>query len=274
MAISTRVIRFVQNELKTLGLAAGNADGNLGPNTEKALRSALTKRANALPEGWGGWPRTRLLTAYVQLRCKEEGVNAGKIDGLWGSQTDFAVNVIRERLQNDLRAPNFRDSEELDPGRSHQWPGQTQKEVEAFFGAVGTHQTLLQLPYRHRLAWDKTVQLSRYSCHEKVHDSLSRILTRVLEHYGPERIIELRLDLFGGCFNKRMKKGGTTWSMHAWGVAVDYDPENNQFKWGWEKASFARPEYDEWWKIWEGEGWTGLGRVRNFDWMHIQAPHF
>ena len=75
---------------------------------------------------------------------------------------------------------------------------------------------MLDLPYTHRLAWDKNVLINRYSCHEKVHDSLNRILTRVHEHYGEERIIELRLDLFGGCFNKR-KKGGSTWSMHAWG---------------------------------------------------------
>ena len=166
-----------------------------------------------------------------------------------------------------------KDNEELDPHRPHPWPRQTQEEVRAFFGNVGTHQTMLDLPYTHRLAWDKNVLINRYSCHEKVHDSLNRILTRVHEHYGEERIIELRLDLFGGCFNKRKKKGGSTWSMHAWGVAVDYDPENNQFRWGWDRASFARPEYDAWWKIWEEEGWTGLGRSRNYDWMHIQAPH-
>lgn len=273
MSISTRVIRFVQNELIQLGHRIGSVDGRLGPNTEKALRKELADRAAELPPGWESWPRTRLFTAYVQLRCREEGVNPGAIDGLWGSQTDYAVNVIRERIQNNLTAPNFRDNEELDPHRPHPWPRQTQEEVRAFFGNVGTHQTMLDLPYTHRLAWDKNVLINRYSCHEKVHDSLNRILTRVHEHYGEERIIELRLDLFGGCFNKRKKKGGSTWSMHAWGVAVDYDPENNQFRWGWDRASFARPEYDAWWKIWEEEGWTGLGRSRNYDWMHIQAPH-
>jgi hypothetical protein len=273
MSISTRVIRFVQNELRQTGYRIGSVDGRLGPKTEKALRKELAGRTGELPNEWNGWPRTRLFTAYVQLRCKEERVNPGAIDGLWGSQTDYAVNVIRERIQNNLSAPNFRDNEELDPNRAHPWPHQSQAEVKAFFGNVDTHQTMLNLPYTHRLAWDKNVRINRYSCHEKVHDSLGRILARVHEHYGEERIIELRLDLFGGCLNKRKKKGGTTWSMHAWGVAVDYDPQNNQFRWGWERASFARPEYDTWWKIWEEEGWTGLGRSRNYDWMHIQAPH-
>ena len=270
--ISQRVVRFIQEELKGLGYKIGTPNGQLGPKTEAALRKALTTRNDELPDGWKVWPRTRLLTAYVQLRCQDENVNPGTIDGLWGTQTDFAVNVIRERIQNNLTVPNFRDSDERDQTRS-KWPHQRQADVIAFFGPVGTNQTRLQLPYSHRLAWDKNQRLDSFTCHAKVHDSLSRVLTNVLEHYGEDRIRELRLDLFGGCYNKRMKKGGTTWSMHAWAIAVDYDPENNQFKWGWEKAGFARPEYDAWWKIWESEGWTSLGRARNFDWMHIQAPH-
>lgn len=271
--ISKRVIRFVQEELASLGHDVGTPDAKLGPKTEKGLRGELVKREDELPEGWKDWPRTRLLTAYVQLRCQDEGVDPGPIDGLWGTQTDFAVNVIRERIQNNLEVPDFRDSEDLDQTRTHVWPRQTQAEVEAFFGPVGENLARLQLPYTHRLAWDKTQRLDSYFCHVKVRDSLSRVLTEVHAHYGEARIKELRLDLFGGCFNKRKKKGGTTWSMHAWGIAVDYDTENNQFKWGWERASFARPEYDAWWRIWESENWTSLGRARNFDWMHIQAPH-
>lgn len=271
--ISQRVIRFVQEELKSLRYRVGTPDGKLGPKTEAALRKALATRDDELPDNWRSWPRTRLLTGYVQLRCQDEGVNPGAIDGLWGTQTDYAVNVIRERIQNSRIAPDFRDQEDLDPTRQHKWPRQTQGQVKAFFGPVGKNLVRLQLPFTHRLAWDKTRRLDSYFCHEKVHDSLSRILAKVLATYGETRIRELRLDLFGGCYNKRKKKGGTTWSMHAWAVAVDYDPEHNRFRWGWEKASFARPEYDDWWKIWEGEGWTSLGRARNYDWMHIQAPH-
>ena len=271
--ISRRVIRFVQQELKSLKYRIGEPDGKLGPKTESGLRKALDKRKGELPEGWVSWPRTRLITAYVQLRCRDENVNPGRIDGFWGSQTDYAVNVIRERIQNNLVAPNFRDSEDLDQNRRHLWPRQKEADVRAFFGPVGQNLTRLQLPYTHRLAWDKTQRLNSFHCHAKVHDSLSRVLTNVLAHYGEPQIRELRLDLFGGCYNKRKKKGGKTWSMHAWGVAVDYDTANNRFEWGWDKASFAGPEYDAWWQIWEKEGWTSLGRARNFDWMHIQAPH-
>lgn len=69
----------------------------------------------------------------------------------------------------------------------------------------------------------------------------------------------------------RKMRGGSKWSMHAWGIAIDIDPSNNRLRWGKDKARLARPEYDEWWQIWEGHGWTSLGRVKDYDWMHIQA---
>jgi hypothetical protein len=269
--ITTRVIRFVQEELKTKGQMTARPNGKLDATTEKALRKALTRRRRELPEDWESWPRTRIFTAYVQLRCRDEGVDPGPVDGYWGTQTDHAVDVIRNRLQHQLKAPPFRDSDDGVQKGAEVWPLQTEDELRRFFGPVAKNLVRIELPYEHRLAWDKTKRIRSYSCHEKVHDSLLRVLTRVLDHYGEDGIRELRLDLWGGCFNKRKKKGGTTWSMHAWAIAVDYDPENNRFKWGWEKAGFARPEYEPWWKIWEGEGWTSLGRARNFDWMHIQA---
>ena len=82
---------------------------------------------------------------------------------------------------------------------------------------------------------------------------------------------ETELDIYGGCYAPRKKRGGSTWSTHAWAIALDFDPDRNQLNWGRDKASFARPEYDDWWDCWEAEGWVSLGRERNFDWMHVQA---
>ena len=59
-------------------------------------------------------------------------------------------------------------------------------------------------------------------------------------------------------------------SMHAWGIAVDLDPINNQLRWGKDRASFARPEFEPFWKIVEANGATSLGRAQNRDWMHYQ----
>jgi len=96
-------------------------------------------------------------------------------------------------------------------------------------------------------------------------------LSGVLAHYGQAEIRRLRLDLFGGCYNYRRMRGGSAWSTHAWGIALDFDPDRNQLSWGRDKASFAKAEFDKWWEIWENEGWTSLGRTKNYDWMHVQA---
>ena len=39
---------------------------------------------------------------------------------------------------------------------------------------------------------------------------------QTLDHYGMEKVRELGLDLYGGCFNNRSIIGGKATSMHAW----------------------------------------------------------
>jgi len=82
---------------------------------------------------------------------------------------------------------------------------------------------------------------------------------------------QLGLDLYGGGYALRDKRGGSTPATHAWGIAFDFDPGHNQLKWSDARARFARPDYAAWWQCWEAEGWVSLGRTRNYDWMHVQA---
>jgi hypothetical protein len=152
--------------------------------------------------------------------------------------------------------------------RSMIWPRESG--VPAYFGEPGTNLVRLELPYPMRLAWDPHTEIRSFSCHIKVRDALHRIFRRTLEHYGHDQIVLLRLDLFGGCFNLRKKRGGSEWSMHAYGIAVDVDPEHNQLQWGRERAALANPAYDKFWQFVEDEGAVSLGRARNFDWMHFQ----
>ena len=61
------------------------------------------------------------------------------------------------------------------------------------------------------------------------------------------------------------------YSMRSWGIAIDDDPARNRLKWKRDRANFAKPDYDAWWRFREEEGWVSLGRSRNYDWMHVQA---
>lgn len=149
----------------------------------------------------------------------------------------------------------------------------TEKEVPKVFGpAGGTAATAgrCKLPFAFPLAWDDSQQVKSFACHKLVAADLTAIFAEAAQAYGEAKFRALRLDRFGGCFNHRLKRGGSTYSMHSWGIAVDLDPINNQLRWGRDRASFARPEYEPFWKIVEAHGAKSLGRAHNFDWMHLE----
>jgi hypothetical protein len=263
-------VRLVQQALVAEGLSPGKIDGRLGPKTYDAVAAALAKRSAELPADWQAWSNHRRCVAMLQLLCKEREIAVGRIDGLWGPQTEYAYNMLVYHHEHGTLPPPFRDETPLDVNPNG-WPRQVEAELIRHYGEIGKNQTMLALPYPHRLAWDLRKTVQKFLCHEKVHDSTLRVLTRVLAHYGPERITELRLDRWAGCLNVRQMRGGTRWSLHAWGIAIDYDSEFNGYNWGRDRATLAQPEYDPWWRFWEEEGWVSLGRTRNFDWMHVQA---
>ena len=150
------------------------------------------------------------------------------------------------------------------------WPNQAQ--VRSFYGEPGNPKCTAGMAdvYPMRVAWSKSDIVRRFRCHTLVKQAMENIFKHTLEHYGQSTLTKLGLDLFGGCYNLRQMRGGTSWSMHSWGIAVDLDPERNQLKWGKDKAVFAKPEYIPFWNIVEAEGATSLGRERNYDWMHFQ----
>ena len=261
--MTKKIIKFIQAQLNTRGLDAGAEDGILGTQTLAAL--------NQVEEISKKWSKRRKAVAFIQLLAKERDIETGKIDGYWGPQTEYAFDVLKQILIEN-KEPEIWRPEELPDENPNSWPVQTPEEnLMQFYGNVGENQVMIDLPYPHKLAWKKSTVINRFQCHERVHGSLLRVLSRVLDYYGLDEIQTLRLDLWGGCLNVRKMRGGTRYSMHSWGIAVDYDPERNKLKWGRDHASFAKPEYDVWWRLWEEEGWVSLGRSRNFDWMHIQA---
>lgn len=153
------------------------------------------------------------------------------------------------------------------------WPKQNFTAMTAFYGPVGEGMVLMNLPYEMYLAWDERSKIKRISCNEKCSRSLYKIFETTLKTYGLSDIKKLKLDSFGGCLNVRKMRGGSSWSIHSWGAAVDLDPDRNLLKWGRDRAAFAKKEYNEFWRIVESEGWTSLGRSRNYDWMHFQAAN-
>jgi hypothetical protein len=79
------------------------------------------------------------------------------------------------------------------------------------------------------------------------------------------RLHELRLDQHGGGFNFRKITGGQSLSLHSFGIAIDWDPENNP-----RKKPLTRTLPDFWYDIWKAHGWGDGRRFPTPDPMHVQ----
>lgn len=128
----------------------------------------------------------------------------------------------------------------------------------------------VKVPYPMRIAWDTDSSVESIRCHKLIADKLLAVFNDLLSHYGYDKIKELGIDLYGGCFNYRRMRNGSAWSMHAWGIAIDLDPARNTLKETKRTARFARPEYKPMIDIFYKHGFISLGREKDFDWMHFQ----
>lgn len=221
----------MQERLALLGFDPGPADGILGPRTREAIRKC---------QDWH------------EAVAGEKAVDPS----LW---PDTPIKD-RQAIQPEKLA-----SRGVGP-----WPHESG--VPAFYGQMGKHLKRLELPYKMRLAWDRDTWISGFSIHEKCHDSAARAFARIAETFDETRRRDLGIDVFSGCLTAPRKKiGGSTWSMHSWGIAIDFDDQRNRLRWGRDRARLGQPDAAPFWEIWEAEGWVSLGRAANYDWMHVQA---
>lgn len=239
-------------------------DGIFGKNSIVA--------ANRYLRSWPykGYPNTtRYVAAIIQRAADVLPINAGVSDAYWGTQTEDAAYRMLGKDHTGWRPDEKQNVSPHDLSPVRCWTP-NDREMTAKYGPVGTNQVLIKLPYAMRLAWDKSTIVTRTSCHKLVADLLTAALEATRDHYGADAITELGLDLYGGCLNVRKKRGGSTWSAHAWGTAIDLDPERNMLAWKRNRAEFAKAVYDPFHKAFADEGWMSLGTCYDFDWMHKQ----
>lgn len=222
----------------------------------------------------------------VQRWLEREGFDLGPsgVDGHPGRATRAAFEeaVISHGFGSALKAPGPPspahdpgtlgvDEPNATPGLSN-WPSANPGALHAFYGPPGTGQVTVPLPYPMRLAWDPDTQTQRITCHSKVASSLQECLAGILEHYGSlAGVRAARMDLLGGAYNLRKMRGGTNWSLHAYGAAIDLDPLHNGLKTPWPTKATMPEEVIE---IFEKRGWTSLARVIGRDAMHFQATNW
>lgn len=231
---------WLQSRLTAHGYSPGPIDGQIGPNTIAAIR-AFEKRHKLPVNG------TADELVVRALRAPASAVTPKEMSAIPDRDVDPKSSVV---VAND-------------------WPRQAH--VNSFYGNVGTNQTRIEIPFDMFLAWDPARRIRKMTLHKKVAPSAERVLNEIAEIYPSEDRRALGLHLFGGSLNVRRMRGGSRYSMHSWGIAIDFDPLRNRLKWKSPRARLSHPDALPFWEAWEAEGWLSLGRARNFDWMHVQA---
>ena len=150
----------------------------------------------------------------------------------------------------------------------------TEKEIIAKYGQANKtgagYLTTINLPYPMYLNWNTSEKINSFQCHKLIKEPLLNVFKDILAHYGLEKVKELQLDDFGGCFNYRPMRGGTSLSRHSWGIAIDLDPDRNLLKETSKTARFARPEYKPMIDIFYKHGFISYGVESDYDWMHFE----
>lgn len=172
-------------------------------------------------------------------------------DGFWGPKSIAACQAYLRSLMP----------------KPHPWPKPDKASVRKFFGPPGKAVPLVRFTFPFPTYYDGKRVLTG-TCHPLVKDSLLRVLTRIGERYGQDRGIIEEAEDYCGIYNDRPKRGGSTLSLHAWGIAIDLDADDNTFRDSWPmKADMPLEIMEEFAK----EGWLSAGAFWGYDAMHFQA---
>lgn len=250
----------------------GAIDGIFGVKTEKAIKGIVsTFGKTSLTYKWSN---ARKAIAAGQILLEEYGFKPGTIDGYWGHNSENAFIEWEYAQLNEGKALIL-DATLQHLGIRTVFPPQSG--FRDFYGAPGVggpaESQLVSIvpPYQMRLDYALGQKVKTIRLHKKCADSALAALTAIEKHYGEKRLGILGLDRFAGGYFARLMRGGTSWSTHAYGAALDFYAAPNGLTTRCPQALFCGEAYVKFFDIWEDHGWTSLGRAIGRDWMHVQA---
>jgi len=119
---------------------------------------------------------------------------------------------------------------------------------------------IFRLSFPLRRSWDK-VEITAFPAHRLVGDAMADAIEEIHKFYGLATMRLHGLDLWGGVYNPRLKRGADEPSAHAWGIAIDYCPALGPFG---ERTRIPWPVVEAFLK-------RGFENLPATDGMHFQA---
>lgn len=168
-------------------------------------------------------------------------------DGFWGPKS---IAACQKYLRSMMPTCN-------------PWPTTDQASLTKFYGKPGDESKLVNLPVNMIDVRYDGHKVNSIRCHEKVADSLLRILIDIAA--GPHASI---LHQYAGVYNNRAMRGGSLPSLHARGAAIDLDPATNGNLMAWPVRATMPLDVME---CFAREGWLSAGAFWGRDGMHSQA---
>jgi len=85
------------------------------------------------------------------------------------------------------------------------------------------HMSKCPLPFSLPLDWNRSISVNFLLCHKKMVEVFTKVFDALVE-----RGLQSQVKTYGGCFAYRPQRGSLHLSTHAWGIAVDLNPFENQ----------------------------------------------
>lgn len=104
-----------------------------------------------------------------------------------------------------------------------------------------------------------------YGLHAALRVRWDAAWAEINQRFTPDQLASFGGNVTAGIYAYRPKKGGNSYSTHAWGAAVDFNPDENRFN--FRECTFP----DLWFDIWERHGFLSGFRAWGHDAMHLQA---
>lgn len=251
---------------KMLGV---DADGVIGSQTLEAIAKVLGTK----------------VSSYKATTIKNIQKAVGTVtDGVLGSKTLTAIikkldgkEIVKNKV--DPLIQKYIDKPIKYTEMEYKYPLVKQSVLrsgKSIYGKAGCENMLVSVPVpeNYPLKYDgkrvKTIRVHKY-----VADRLAAALKDIINHYGEDiEKVAPAACVYDGSYNFRKTTGTSSYSIHSWGLALDFDAANNTMKMSAPKARLSQPIYEPFWNILEYHGFNSLGRRGNYDWQHCQATHW